>query len=164
MRVDEAPVPPIWPPVSSTAIALTVKSRRTRSSSIVSPKATTGLRLTRSYASARNVVISTVVPCRRAPTVPNAIPVSHTASAQPSSRASTAGGWASVVKSRSVCSRFEQGVADAAADEVEPVSGRGEPGRELVGDRVDRHEVHRRILLRTYELGGDGGERHGAPV
>ena len=58
----------------------------------------------------------------------------------------------------------QQGVADAATDEVEPVSGRGEPGRELVGDRVDRHEVHRRILLRTYELGGDGGERHGESV
>ena len=44
VRVDE----PALGPVSSTAIALTVKSRRTRSSSIVSPKATTGLRLTRS--------------------------------------------------------------------------------------------------------------------
>ena len=36
------------------------------------------------------------------------------------------------------------------------MSGRGEPGRELVGDRVDRHEVHRRILLRTYARGDDG--------
>jgi hypothetical protein len=29
---------------------------------------------------------------------------------------------------------------------------------------VDRDEVHRGILLRTRELGGNGGERHGAPV
>ncbi len=35
-------------PVSSTAIALRVKSRRTRSSSMVAPNATTGLRVTRS--------------------------------------------------------------------------------------------------------------------
>ena len=38
---------------SRIAIALTVKSRRTRSSSRLSPNATTGLRVTPSYASAR---------------------------------------------------------------------------------------------------------------
>ena len=110
-------------------------------------------------------MISTVVPCRRAPTVPNAMPVSHTASAQPSSSGEhrgrvRVGGEVEV----GLLGPAEQGVAHGAADQVELVAGRGEPGRELVGDRVDRHEVHRRILLRTHELGGDGGDRHGAPV
>ena len=45
---------------SRSAIALTVKSRRTRSASSESPNATTGLRVAPSYASARYVVISTV--------------------------------------------------------------------------------------------------------
>ena len=69
-----------------TAMALTVKSRRIRSPSRVSPKTTSGFRVTPSYESARNVVISiccSIPPPSRltAESVPNSIPVSHTASA-----------------------------------------------------------------------------------
>ena len=45
-------------PVSSSAIALIVKSRRDRSASISSANTTWGLRESSVYASARNVVIS----------------------------------------------------------------------------------------------------------
>ena len=62
---------------SNRAIALTVKSRRTRSSSRESPNVTSGLRVTPSYKSARNVVISTSSPATRAPIVPNSRPVSQ---------------------------------------------------------------------------------------
>ena len=63
----------------------------------------------------------------------------------------------------------EQRVPHGPADEVEPVSGGGEAGSQLVGDRVDRDQVHHRILLGAHELRGHGrvrndGGTHGAPV
>jgi hypothetical protein len=63
----------------------------------------------------------------------------------------------------------EQRVPDAATHEVEPVTGFGEPGRELLGDRTDRHHLHDRILLGAQEVGRCGAGRrsecrHGAPV
>ena len=156
-RVDERG-PADLAPVSSTAIALTVKSRRTRSSSIVSPKATSGLRTHAvvRVGPERGDLDGRAVPSRadraeRDAGVPRGI---GPALQQGEHRS----GRASVVKSRSVCYAAEQRVAHAAADEVEPVSGRGEPGRELVGDRVDRTSVHRRILLRTASSGGRRGQ------
>ena len=86
---------------SRIAIALMVKSRRTRSPWRECPKSTCGLRESASYCSARYVVISTSRPATRAPIVPNRMPTSHVVSAKPSSSASTASGRASVVKSRS---------------------------------------------------------------
>src|SRR6185436_12351763 len=69
-------------PGMDTAIALTVKSRRIRSPSSVSPNATAGLRLPGSYASERNVVTSITqgTPCSITlqPTVPNSLPIVHT--------------------------------------------------------------------------------------
>src|SRR5829696_231283 len=105
-RASRSPRPPngsvtVRSGPSETAIALTVKSRRTRSSSSEAPHATSGFRDSRSYRSARNVVISTRVPRISAPTVPKAMPVFHVERAQPSSRASTCSGRASVVTSRS---------------------------------------------------------------
>ena len=78
-----------------------VKSRRARSSSTRSPKATSGLRESGRYASARWVVISYFWPARRQPMVPNRFPWVHTASAHPDTTSSMASGRASVVKSRS---------------------------------------------------------------
>ena len=83
------------------AMALTAKSRRARSSSRLSPKATTGFRLMRSYASARYVVTSTTWLPLRAPIVPKARPTSQWASAQPARIASVCSGLADVVRSRS---------------------------------------------------------------
>ena len=83
-------------------MALTVKSRRDRSSSILSPKATSGLRESGRYASARWVVISYFCPARRQAMVPKRLPWVHTASAQPRTSASMSSGRASVVKSKSV--------------------------------------------------------------
>ncbi len=60
------------------AIALIVKSRRDRSVSMSSANATSGLRLSGRYTSARNVVISMRVPSFSHPTVPNRWPWSHT--------------------------------------------------------------------------------------
>ena len=92
-----------------TAIALTVKSRRARSPSRVSPNATTGLRLCWAYASERKVVTSMtqlVSPSRTlAPMVPNSRPIVHTVGVNRRSSASTSSGRAEVVKSRSCCSR-----------------------------------------------------------
>ena len=50
-------------------------------------------------------MISTVSPCLLAPTVPNAIPVSQAASAQPERIFWIRGGRASVAKSRSLLRR-----------------------------------------------------------
>src|SRR4051812_19057007 len=88
-----------------TAIALIVKSRRRRSSSSDVPYATVGFRVTPSYDSARNVVISMRSPSRCTPIVPNSRPVSQIASAQPFTIARVWSGWASVQKSRSSPSR-----------------------------------------------------------
>ncbi len=82
-------------------MALMEKSRRARSSSITSPKATSGLRESGWYASARWVVISNFWSPFRQAMVPNRFPWVHTASAQPDTIASMASGRASVVKSRS---------------------------------------------------------------
>ncbi len=82
-------------------MALTVKSRRDRSSPMSSPKATSGLRESGRYASARWVVISYFCPPRRQAMVPKRLPWVHTASAQPRTTASMSSGRASVVKSRS---------------------------------------------------------------
>ena len=114
-------------------------------------------------------MISTVLPWRRAPTVPKAMPVSQTASAQPASISSIASGRASVVKSRSAGLATEQGVANAAADEVEPVPRQGEAAGELLGDGRDLHHLHDRILLGAHKIGGNGAGRqgccgHGGPV
>ena len=92
-RVDQlgAGVDPRSPGRSSSAIAFTVKSRRLRSVSMSSANVTCGLRESSAYASARNVVISTVW-CEpsprtwRAPIVPNFSPWVQTASAHPSTQ------------------------------------------------------------------------------
>ncbi len=89
-----------WPG-TETAIALIVKSRRRRSSCRLSPYETIGFRLTRSYASARNVVISRRWPSRAAPIVPKSAPMVHTSSAQPLTILSVSSGRALVAKSRS---------------------------------------------------------------
>ena len=68
-------------PVSSSAIELTVKSRRDKSPKISFPYTTSGLRESGSYCSLRYVVTSTVVSPRFPATVPNAIPVSQIFSA-----------------------------------------------------------------------------------
>ncbi len=86
---------------TASAIALTVKSRRERSASISVEKATSGLRESGRYDSARWVVISTVRSPRLAPIVPKRAPWSHTASAQPERIAVVWSGSASVVRSRS---------------------------------------------------------------
>ena len=91
--------------VSSSAIALTVKSRRERSPSIVRPNSTSGLRESSSYFSVRYVVTSTVVSPRFAATVPNTIPVSQTLSAHALRIFFVSCGCASVVKSKSFPSR-----------------------------------------------------------
>ncbi len=86
-------------------MALTVKSRRTRSSAIVSPNATTGFRVPGSYASARCVVTSTcqaLSPSRSiVPMVPKSRPMSHVTWLSVRSSFSMSSGRASVVKSRS---------------------------------------------------------------
>ena len=63
---------------SRNAIALIVKSRRDRSASMSSANATSGLRLSGRYTSARNVVTSMRTPSFSQPTVPNRWPWSHT--------------------------------------------------------------------------------------
>ena len=83
------------------ARALMVKSRRDRSSSMSSPKVTSGLRESGTYTSARWVVISNSCPARRAPMVPKRAPWVHTSSAQPRTRRSISSGRASVVRSKS---------------------------------------------------------------
>ena len=84
-----------------SAIALTVKSRRDRSTSTASENTTWGLRLSDVYASARCVVISMVRPSTFSPIVPNFLPWVHTASAMLFAMLSICSGRASVVKSRS---------------------------------------------------------------
>ena len=91
--------------VNSSAIALTVKSRRDKSPSIVSPNSTSGLRESSSYFSVRYVVTSTVVSPRFPATVPNTIPVSQTLSAHDLRIFFVSCGCASVVKSKSFPSR-----------------------------------------------------------
>ena len=87
--------------VSSSAMQLTVKSRRDKSPAILSPNSTSGLRLSGSYLSLRYVVTSTVVSPRFAATVPNSIPVSQTFSPQTFKIFLLSSGSASVVKSKS---------------------------------------------------------------
>ena len=82
-------------------MALTVKSRRERSPSIVSPNSTSGLRESSSYLSDRYVVTSTVTSPRFAATVPKRIPVSHVLSAHALRIFLLSWGRASVVKSKS---------------------------------------------------------------
>ena len=87
-----------------TAIAFTVKSRRERSPSIVSPYATCGFRDCGSYSSVRYVVISTLTPSSCAPSVPNSRPMSQIAPRLPTHCrriCSVDSGRADVVKSRS---------------------------------------------------------------
>ena len=83
------------------AIAFTVKSRRVRSPSRVSPKATSGLREPTSYESVRYVVTSTTRFLRRPPIVPNSLPISHTASPHMARSSSVLSGRADVVRSKS---------------------------------------------------------------
>ena len=75
----------------------------------MSPNTTAGLRLSASYASERKVVTSTTqsVPpsTTRQPTVPNSLPMVHTAGEKRRSSASMSSGRAEVVKSRSLPSR-----------------------------------------------------------
>ena len=80
-------------------MALTVKSRRERSASTSSPKATSGLRESDRYTSARCVVISYTRPARRQPMVPKRFPCVQTASAQPPTIRSISSGRALVVRS-----------------------------------------------------------------
>ena len=83
------------------AIALTVKSRRVRSPSSVSPKVTSGLRDPISYSSVRYVVTSTTTSPRRPPIVPNSLPMSHVALPHWASSSSVRSGRAEVVMSKS---------------------------------------------------------------
>ena len=92
-------------------MALTVKSRRDRSTSMESPNDTSGFRDSGRYTSARCVVISKRCPSWLRPTVPKRFPCSHTASAHPFTRRSTSSGGASVVRSRS----FSPGSAEIPA-------------------------------------------------
>ena len=108
-------------------------------------------------------MISTGAPRLATPTVPKSIPVSQIASAQPSSDCehrvgAGVGGEVEIGLLTGPEEPAEQRVAHAAADQVEPVPGARRTGPELVGHGVDRDEVHRGILLRTRELGGNGGE------
>ena len=125
------------------------------------PYRTTGLRLTRSYDSARNVVISSRRPSRWAPMVPNSRPVSQIASAQP-------------LTTRSVCVRVrvgaeveivaesaEQGVPHRTADQVQLVAGAGEAAAQLVGDRGDPEQFGDGVALRGGEFAAVGGVRSG---
>ena len=83
------------------AMEFTVKSRRPRSPTNVSPYSTAGLRESGSYSSLRYVVISiSKSPCRAA-MVPNSRPTSQMASAQPVINFVMSSGRAFVVKSRS---------------------------------------------------------------
>ena len=88
-------------PVSSSAIELTVKSRRAKSPRISFPYSTSGLRESASYCSLRYVVTSTVVSPRFPATVPKAIPVSQTFSAHACRIFLLSCGSAFVVKSKS---------------------------------------------------------------
>ncbi len=91
------------PSGSRTAMALTVKSLRARSSSTLRPKVTSGFRESSWYTSDRKVVISSRSVPLRTPTVPKRAPWSQTPSSQPPaltiSRIRV--GSASVVKSTS---------------------------------------------------------------
>ena len=130
-----------------TAIALIVKSRRRRSSSRLSPYRTTGLRLTPSYASARNVVISSRRPCFCAPIVPNSRPVSQIASAQPLTSGERLLGVGVGAEVEVVAEPAEQRVAHRAADQVQLVAGGGEPAAELVGDGGDAQQLGDGVAL-----------------
>ena len=146
-RIDE--LGRLAAPVSSSAIALTVKSRRPRSDSMASANTTCGLRESSVYDSARNVVISKVwrrSPVSRwAPIVPNFSPWVQIDVGPPVEAAldvgrAGVGGQVDVGVGR--CGADEQ-VADGAADQVQVVSRRREPlgqrrqlgeqGREAVG-------------------------------
>ena len=89
-------------PVNSSAIELTVKSRRDKSPSIDVPNSTSGFLESLEYVSLRYVVISTVVSPRFAATVPNSIPVSQTLSAHFCNIFLLSRAGALVVKSRSL--------------------------------------------------------------
>ena len=117
-----------------------VEQRRRRSD-------TTGLRVTPSYASARNVVISSRRPFFCTPIVPNSRPVSQIASAQPCTTARVCSGRASVQKSRSSPSAAEQRVPHRAADQVQLMAGGAEPAPQLVGDGRHAEQLGDRILL-----------------
>ena len=103
IRVSRSARPPNGscnvPSATSTAIALTVKSRRARSSNSSLENRTTGLRESLTYASARWVVISMVTSPTRSPTVPNRSPCNHTASATSATSSRIRSGLASVVRS-----------------------------------------------------------------
>ena len=105
------------------------------------PYATTGLRLTPSYASARKVVISSRSPSRCAPIVPNSRPVSQVASAQPLHHRERLLGVGVGAEVEVVAEPAEQRVAHRAADQVQLVPGVGEPAAQLVGDRGDAQQL-----------------------
>ena len=105
-----------------------------------SENATSGLRLSGRYTSARNVVISIVVPSRWQPTVPNRLPCSHTWSAHGRTRRSTSsgpgvGGDVDVDVLVVAHDPVEERVAHAAADEVALVARVDEQARELLHRR-----------------------------
>ena len=127
-----------------------------------SAKATSGLRLSGRYTSARNVVISNSTPSISAPTVPKRLPWSHTLSVSPRSTCSTSSGRASVVTSMSrVGAPIEEGVADAPADQVALVPGRDEAVRERTDGRslVEQRPQPRRDGGHGVILAG-GGHPH----
>ena len=126
--------------VSSSAIALIVKSRRDRSVSISSANSTCGLRESSLYASARCVVISYVRPSFLAPIVPNRSPWVQISVGPPGEasldvcRASRRGR----VEVEVVAFVGDQQIANGSADEVQTVTGSREPlcqWRKLVEDR-----------------------------
>ena len=114
------------PAVTSSAIALIVKSRRLRSVSISSAYVTCGLRESSVYDSARNVVISYTRSPRLAPIVPNRSPCVQIASAQPvEARLDRVGaGVGGEVEVEVVAAVVDQQIADAAADQVQAVPAR----------------------------------------
>ena len=144
-----------------SAIAFTVKSRRERSVSRSSAKATPGLRESGRYTSARNVVTSNSTPSISAPTVPNCLPWSHTLSVSPPQHlldlvGAGVGGDVDVGRPP-----IEEGVADAPADQVALVPGRDEAVRERTDGRslVEQRPQPRRDGGHGVILAG-GGHPH----
>ena len=75
--------------------------------------------------------------------MPNAIPMSQVASAQPRTISCTCSGRASVAKSRSAVGDrdAEQGVAHRAADEIQLMTGGREQRAQLIGGLRDGQQV-----------------------
>ena len=143
-RIDERRASP--PPVTSSAIALTVKSRRLRSVSISSAYVTCGLRESSVYDSARNVVISygavALLGADRAE--PLALRPHRVGPAVEAGLDRVGAGVGGEVEVEVLARVVDQQVADAATDQVQAVPGGAEPvgerrqlgehGGEAVGD------------------------------